>query len=91
MAMGRVFLTLLLQIKSTSPDNPNNVGLTFSPKKQPPQVGRKPIKLTENCKKACVAVLLRLINVMIALYGITNHWNAKLSKLLKIEKYFTIR
>ena len=30
---GRAFLTLLLQIKYPIPDNPNNIGLIFSPKK----------------------------------------------------------
>ena len=63
----RAFLTLLLlQIKYVTPDNPNNIGLTFSPKNQVLQVGRKQIlvvvsrhiKLTENCKKACVAVFV---------------------------------
>ena len=63
----RAFLTLLLlQIKYATQDNPNNIGLTFSPKNQVLQVGRKQIlvsvsrhiKLTENCKKACVAVFV---------------------------------
>ena len=69
------FLTLLLQIKYTTRDNPNNKGLTFSPKNQLSQVGRKWIlsinfktqKTYRKWKKACVAVLLRFINVMTAL------------------------
>ena len=40
---GRAFLTLVLQIKYAIPDNPNNVDLRFSPKKQLPQVERKRI------------------------------------------------
>ena len=40
---GRVFLILLLQIKYAIPDNPNNVDLRFSPKKQLPQFERKRI------------------------------------------------
>ena len=38
-----IIMTLLLQIKYTTPDNPNNIGLTFSPKNQLPQVRRKEI------------------------------------------------
>ena len=59
------------------PDNPNNIGLTFSPKNQLPQFGRWEIfsvslksqvsKLTENVKKLFVAVLLRFIYIMTAL------------------------
>ena len=39
----RAFMTLLQQVKHTTTDNPNNIGLTFSPKNQLPQVGRKRI------------------------------------------------
>ena len=38
---GIAFLTLLLQTKYATLDNPNNIGLTFSPKNQLPKVGRK--------------------------------------------------
>ena len=41
--MGRAFLSLLLQIKYPTPDKPNNITLTFSPKNQLLQVGRKRI------------------------------------------------
>ena len=30
---GRAFFTLLIQIKYATPDNPNNLGLKFNPKK----------------------------------------------------------
>ena len=40
---GRIFLKLLLQIKYATPDDPNNIGLTFSPKTRLLQVGRKRI------------------------------------------------
>ena len=33
------FLILFLQIKYATPDNPNNIGLTFSPKNQLPWFG----------------------------------------------------
>ena len=36
-------MTLLQLIKYTTTDNPNNIGLTFNPKKQIPQVERKRI------------------------------------------------
>ena len=36
-------MTLLLQIKYATPDNANNIGLTFSPKNQLPQIERKGI------------------------------------------------
>ena len=58
--MGRTFFTPLLQIKYAILDNPNNIGLTVSPKKRFPQVEQKwtsrHVKLTENCKKACVVL-----------------------------------
>ena len=41
--MGRAILTLLLQIKNTTPENSNNIGLTFSPENQLPQVEQKRI------------------------------------------------
>ena len=67
-------MTLLLQTKYAIEDNPNNIGLTFNPKNRFLQVGRKrifsvsSIKFTENCKKACVAVSLRFIHIMTALF-----------------------
>ena len=36
--MSSAFLTDLLQIKYTTPDNPNNIGLTFNPENQLRQV-----------------------------------------------------
>ena len=70
---GRVFLTILFQTKSTTPVNPNNIGLTFSPKtkfvcrtKADFQHKSQDTKLTENCKKACLAVLLKFILIMTA-------------------------
>ena len=41
--MDRVFMTLLQLIKYSTTDNPNNIGLTFNPKTQIPQVERKRI------------------------------------------------
>ena len=72
---GRVFLTLLLQIKYAIQDDPSNIGLTFSSKNRFPQIERKWIfsislkthKLTETCKKAFAAVFLSFIYIRTAL------------------------
>ena len=72
---GWAFLTLQHQIKCTTPDNPNNMGLTFSQKisfHKSDESGflvSRHINVTENCKKACVAVLLRFVHIMTAPKG----------------------
>ena len=67
----------LLQIKYATPDDPSKIGLTSSPKKKLRQVElrwiqvSRHIKLTEKCKKACVAVLVGFIHIMATLIPVS--------------------